>query len=117
MPNEHYVEERNLSIAWGRGLRLAGARGNSEVVPLVVAITGFDKNGNVEEESQVRSALENVLAEGGSSVLRRSQTRFFHALFGIQRRRVRCCSSVIWTSSQKSARLRARTFAAPILKE
>ena len=23
MPSEHYVEERNLSIAWGRGLRLA----------------------------------------------------------------------------------------------
>jgi hypothetical protein len=69
MPNEHYVEERNLSIAWGHGLRLAGARGNSEVVPLVVAITGFDKNGNVEEESQVRSALENVLAEGGKQCI------------------------------------------------
>jgi len=65
MPNEHYVEEHNLSIAWGRGLRLAGARGNSEVVPLVVAITGFDQHGNVEEESQIRSALENILAGEG----------------------------------------------------
>lgn len=61
MPSEHYVEERNLSIAWGRGLRLASARGNSETVPLVVAITGFDEHGNVEEESRIRSALENVL--------------------------------------------------------
>lgn len=62
MPNEHYVEERNLSIAWGRGLLLAGARGNSEAVPLVVAITGFDEHGNVEEEPQIRSALADVLA-------------------------------------------------------
>jgi hypothetical protein len=65
MPSEHYVEERNLSIAWGRGLRLAGARGNAEVVPLVVAITGFDRHGNVEEESQIRRALESVLAASG----------------------------------------------------
>lgn len=65
MPSEHYIEESNLSIAWGRGLRLVSARGNSEVVPLVVAITGFDEQGNVEEVSQVHGALENVLAAEG----------------------------------------------------
>ncbi len=65
MPSEHYVEERNLSIAWGRGLRLASARGNSEAVPLIVAITGFDEHGNVEENSGIRSALENLLAADG----------------------------------------------------
>jgi hypothetical protein len=65
MPSEHYVEERNLSIAWGRGLRLASARGDKEAVPLIVGITGFDEHGNVEEDSRIRSALENVLAAAG----------------------------------------------------
>lgn len=65
MPSEHYVEERNLSIAWGRGLRLASARSNPEAVPLIVSITGFDEHGNVEEDARIRSALENVLAADG----------------------------------------------------
>jgi hypothetical protein len=65
MPSEHYVEERNLSIAWGRGLRLSSARGNSEAVPLIVAITGFDEHGNVEENEGIRSALETLLAADG----------------------------------------------------
>ncbi len=82
MPNEHYLEERNLSMAWGRGLRLAGARGNSEVVPLVVAITGFDNDGTVEEELQVRSALENVLAtEGKQSIETVANTIFPRSLW------------------------------------
>jgi hypothetical protein len=82
MPSEHYVEERNLSIAWGRGLQLAGARGNSEAVPLVVAVTGFDKDSNVEEESRIRSALERVLvAEGKQGIETVANTIFPRSLW------------------------------------
>jgi hypothetical protein len=80
--SEHYVEERNLSIAWGRALRLSSARGHSEVVPLVVAITGFDEHGNVGEESQVRCALENLLAaEGKQSIETVANTIFPRSLW------------------------------------
>jgi hypothetical protein len=61
MPTEHYVEERNLSVAWGRGLRLVSARGCSEATPLIVAVTGFNEHGEVDEEPRIRSALENLL--------------------------------------------------------
>jgi hypothetical protein len=82
MPSEHYVEERNLSLAWGRGLRLASAPGISEVVPLVVAITGFDEHGNAEEESRIRNALENVLAaEGKQSIETVANTIFPRSLW------------------------------------
>ncbi|MDO8589241.1 MAG: thymidylate synthase [Armatimonadota bacterium] len=82
MPSEHYVEERNLSIAWGRGLRLASARGHSETVPLIVAITGFDEYGNVEEENGIRTALEDLLVkEGKQSVETVANTIFPRSLW------------------------------------
>jgi hypothetical protein len=82
MPSEHYVEERNLSIAWGRGLRLASAPGHLEAVPLIVAITGFDESGNVEEEPRIRSALEVVLmAEGKQGIETVANTIFPRSLW------------------------------------
>jgi thymidylate synthase len=69
MSGDHYVEERNLSVAWARALQLASLRGRAEVAPLVVAVTGFDDAGNFEEEPRIRSALESLLAsEGEQSV-------------------------------------------------
>jgi hypothetical protein len=65
MTAEHYVEEGNLSKAWAQALRLASARGRSEVAPLVLAITGFDDSGNFEEELNIRGALDRVLSESG----------------------------------------------------
>lgn len=62
MKSEHYVEDRNLSVAWASALRLVSARGIREMVPLVVAITGFDDFGNFQEEPSIRAALEVVLA-------------------------------------------------------
>jgi hypothetical protein len=61
MTGEHYVEECNLSVAWARALRLCSARGRSEVAPLIVAVTGFDTYGNVEEEPRIRAALDTLL--------------------------------------------------------
>lgn len=62
MSNEHYIEDDNLSIAWARALRLAAARGRSEVAPLIVSITGFDASGAFREDDSIRSALGTVLA-------------------------------------------------------
>lgn len=65
MSTSHYIEERNLSVAWGRALRLVSARGCTEVTPLVVAVTGFDESGTFEEEPAIRAGLEAVLAREG----------------------------------------------------
>lgn len=65
MSGEHYVEEGNLSVAWARALRLASARGRSEVAPLIVAVTGFDTAGDFEEEPRIRDALDVLLAGNG----------------------------------------------------
>src|SRR6266849_5162876 len=65
MTSEHYVEERNLTLAWAQGLRLASAPGFSEVAPLVLAITGFDESNNFEEEPHIRASLDRVLSENG----------------------------------------------------
>lgn len=58
---ENYVEDRNLSVAWARAVQLATAPGRAELTPLVVAITGFDRAGNFEEDGGIRAALDTVL--------------------------------------------------------
>jgi hypothetical protein len=69
MANEHFVENVNLSIAWGRALTLASARGRSEIAPLIVTVTGFGENGDFGEEPRIRAALDEVLlALGKQSV-------------------------------------------------
>lgn len=69
MSNEHFVEEGNLSIAWGRALSLTSARGRMEMAPLVVSVTGFDDAENFEEEPRIRSALETVLTRAGKQTI------------------------------------------------
>lgn len=65
MSGEHFVQEENLSIAWGRALALVSARGRSEVAPLVVMVTGFNEAGDFREEPRIRSALDTVLSASG----------------------------------------------------
>jgi hypothetical protein len=62
MTSNNYIEEPNLSVAWARALQLATQRGRTEIAPLVVAITGFDKAGNFEEEPKIRAELDKLLA-------------------------------------------------------
>ena len=63
MPAEdHYIEDANLSIAWGKALRLVSRRGFKEVVPLVVAVTGFDADGQPVEDTAIRNNLDALLA-------------------------------------------------------
>lgn len=71
MSNTHYIEERNLSAAWGKALRLVSQPGQSEVLPLIVSITGFDSTGNVLEDLNFRNVLDTVLLGAG---LQRVQT-------------------------------------------
>jgi hypothetical protein len=87
---EHYVEEPNLSLAWGRALRLVSAPGRAEVTPLIVAITGFDKHGAVAEELRIRNALDDLLsAEGMQQVETVANTIFPRSLWNPASPRVR----------------------------
>jgi hypothetical protein len=69
MTSEHYVEERNLSIAWAKGLRIASERRRREISPLVVSVTGFSELGAFEEEPRIRAALDAVLAKTGKQTV------------------------------------------------
>lgn len=62
MRNRHFVEDRNLSVAWARALLFASTPGNKEVGPIVVSVTGFDESGVYEEEPSIRKALDALLA-------------------------------------------------------
>src|SRR6266545_7783828 len=65
MMTEHYIEERNLSVAWARAVQLTAQRGRTEVAPLVVAVNGFDQVGNFEVEPKIRAELDALLAREG----------------------------------------------------
>jgi hypothetical protein len=58
---QNYVEDGNLSLAWGKAIREVSARGRTEVVPLVVSITGFDGNNDFSEDQTIRSELDKTL--------------------------------------------------------
>lgn len=63
--SEHFIEESNLSIAWGKALKTASLPGRTEFAPLVVSITGFDQSGNVVENNEIRTSLDQALATNG----------------------------------------------------
>ncbi len=63
--DEHYVEERNLSHAWARALRLVTKRGRKEIAPLIVSVTGFHRTGLPVEDASIRTVLDDVLARAG----------------------------------------------------
>jgi hypothetical protein len=65
MSSEHYIEDGNLSLAWLRAVRVASARGHSEVAPLVISVTGFDDANHFEEDQGIRTALNKLLAAQG----------------------------------------------------
>jgi hypothetical protein len=65
MSSEHYVEHTNLSTAWGTALRVISETGSKEVGPLTVAVTGFDPNGIVQENTEIRAVLDDLLASKG----------------------------------------------------
>lgn len=74
---EHYIEHNNLSVAWGRALLAASARGRKEFGPLIVSVTGFDQSSAFYEKPALRNALDTVLlAEGMQRVQTVANTIF-----------------------------------------
>src|SRR4051812_33658623 len=59
--DEHYIEEENLSHGWAKALRLVSRRGQKEIAPLIVSVTGFDESGLPVEDTSIRDALDDVL--------------------------------------------------------
>jgi len=60
-----FVEDENLSRAWGRAVRPMLGRGAvAEIAPLCVSITGFD-DAIAREDATIRSALDDALEEVG----------------------------------------------------
>src|SRR5712692_6359755 len=58
-----FIEDENLSRAWGRAVRpMIGRGGLAEIAPLCVSITGFDDD-IVREDPSIRNALDAALDE------------------------------------------------------
>src|SRR5438034_8156155 len=67
--SEHYIEEKDMSIAWAKAIRTVTTKGRTEFAPLIVAMTGFDDDGNPEESATIRELLDQLLeAEGKQTV-------------------------------------------------
>jgi len=59
--SEHYIEEANMSIAWAKAIKTVTTKGRTEFAPLVVSMTGFDRDGTPEETPNIRSVLDQLL--------------------------------------------------------
>jgi len=58
---ERYLEADNVSLAWGRAMRLVSDAGRKEVAPLIVSITGFKPPRTLSEDPTIRNALDALL--------------------------------------------------------
>jgi len=64
-----YIEEEDLSLAWGRVVRHVCGHSGCEISPLIVSITGFGDDGGIVETTKLRAATDALLeAEGQQSV-------------------------------------------------
>ncbi|WP_198118804.1 thymidylate synthase [Massilia rhizosphaerae] len=55
------VDESNLSRAWAKAALYALDHSGSEISPLIISVTGFDDNGDAQEDSVVRGELDKLL--------------------------------------------------------
>ena len=55
------IEDTNLSRAWGRLLLQILDNAGTEVSPLILSLTGFAPDGNIDENTKVRRALNQLL--------------------------------------------------------
>ena len=56
-----FITSENLSAAWSRVYLHTLDHPGKEISPLIVSITGFDKDGKAQEDASVRVALDGVL--------------------------------------------------------
>jgi len=69
MNSEHYIEESNMSLAWAKAIKTVTIKGRTEFAPLIVAITGFDDDGNPDESATIRKTLDQVLETEGKQTV------------------------------------------------
>lgn len=55
------VNEPNLSKAWARAALYAIDHSGLEISPLIISVTGFDGDGNAQEDRVVRAELDKLL--------------------------------------------------------
>ena len=67
--SEHFVEERGVSLAWGRALQIVSRPGRNELAPLTVAITGADTEEVLSEHDVIRGELDKVLRAAGKQTV------------------------------------------------
>lgn len=58
-----FITSKNLSAAWSRVYLHTLDHPGKEISPLIVSIAGFDNSGAAQEDANVRTALDAVLAE------------------------------------------------------
>ena len=83
-----YIEEPDLSIAWGLALQRSRQPVIRDLIPLTVSITGFSAQGVVSENNAIRAQLDLTLKSlGKQSVHSVANTIFPHALWNQTRPR------------------------------
>ncbi len=88
MENEHFVEEVGVSLAWGHALKKVARVGKKELAPLTVAITGDKTEETLQEDPNIRQALDRLLgAQGCQSVETVANTIFPYSLWNSARPR------------------------------
>lgn len=55
------IEDRNVSRAWAKLLTYVFRRPGKEISPLILSVTEFGPNGEVEEDAALRAALDALL--------------------------------------------------------
>ena len=63
------LDETNLSRAWARLLLQVLDGSGTEIAPLVLSLSGFDKNGQPVEDPAVRGALDELLMRKGRVIV------------------------------------------------
>lgn len=59
------INETDLSIAWAKALLHLVDHSGNEISPLIVSITGFNKQGKSAENASIRNTLDSVLLPQG----------------------------------------------------
>jgi hypothetical protein len=78
MSEPFLVSEPNLSVAWSKVLLRILDRPGKSISPLVVSVTGFN-DGEVEEDSAVRTALDEFLVGQGDQTTQTVANTIFPA--------------------------------------
>jgi hypothetical protein len=57
------IEDTNLSRAWGRAILKSLSPGTERIAPLIICLSGFDQDGLIEEDDDIRHHVDVMLTE------------------------------------------------------